>query len=279
MKKILILLLLIISSIFGNNLQKEHLFVVSGVINSSGSSQKIENFVNRLESNSGLKLKTLYVNSYTRLSEILRDNPNALAWTCGAPYVEDANKDKQQLVAVPLLNGSPTYSSFIITRKENNKKRLTDFKDQIFVYSDLRSNSGYLAPSMVLKENGFDMQNFFKVKVLAGNHERSIEAVYRGLANVAAVDEYVWLEAIKANPELLEKLHVIEKSGPFPFTPIVAGSGLSKESLKNVQDALINMKSDDLNMFKKDFSMDGFVLKENSFYKPIENMLNRLKEK
>jgi len=222
--------------VFSNLLAKEHLFVVSGVITNGGSDEKIEKFVDMIEKNTGYALRTMYVNSYERLSHVLRDNPDALGWTCGAPYVEDSEHDGQQLIAVPLLNNLPTYSSFIITRKDNNKKALVDFKDKIFEYSDLRSNSGYVAPSVILKDHGYDIGNFFRVKILAGNHERSIESVYRGLADVAAIDEYVWLEAIKANPKYSERLHVIEKSGPFPFTPVVAGADVEKKTIKRVQD-------------------------------------------
>jgi len=265
--------------VFSNLLAKEHLFVVSGVITNGGSDDKIEKFVDMIEKNTGYALRTMYVNSYERLSHVLRDNPDALGWTCGAPYVEDSEHDGQQLIAVPLLNNLPTYSSFIITRKDNNKKALVDFKDKIFAYSDLRSNSGYVAPSVILKDHGYDIGNFFRVKILAGNHERSIESVYRGLADVAAIDEYVWLEAIKANPKYSERLHVIEKSGPFPFTPVVAGADVEKKTIKRVQDFLTKMKENEFEEFKKDFHMDGFVIKEPSFFEPIKKMLESLKER
>jgi len=252
----------------------EHLFVVSGVIVNSDSSQKIENFIQMIEEKSDYSLKPFYVNSYMRLSEVLRQNPDALAWTCGAPYVEDSVKDGQQLVAVPLFNGVPTYSSFIVTRKSEKANKLVDFKGSVFAYSDARSNSGFVAPSALLKKEGFDMKDFFRVKVNTGTHEKSIESIYRGLVDVGAIDEYVWMDYIRTRPHLREKLHVIEKIGPFPFTPIVAGRDVEERVLKNVQKSLVNMNKEELDILKKDFLLDGFVLKRDTFFAPIkENML------
>jgi len=277
MRNMLVAFLLVFQiNSFAKSAVDEHLFVISGVVVNSGASKKIENFVQMIENKSGYKLKPFYVDSYARLSETLHNNPESIAWTCGAPFVEDSIYDKQQLVAVPLFNGVPKYSSFIIARKDDKRKKLIDFKNSTFAYSDRRSNSGYLAPSILLKNSGFDIIDFFRVKVLAGTHERSIESVYKGLADVAAIDEYVWVEYLKAKPYLLKALHVIEKTGPFPFTPIVAGSSVNKEVLQKIQDSLVNMSQAELKTFKTDFNMDGFVRKEKSFYDPIKKMLEQV---
>ncbi len=272
LKFLYVLFLLVgVSSLVAGELK--HLFVVSGVVVNSGSTKRVEDFVEMLEKKSAYKLKPFYVHSYEDLSQKLRDNPNALAWTCGAPYVEDSAKDGQQLVAVPLYKGTPTYKSLIVSRKDTNATSLLDFRGKIFTYSDSRSNSGYVAPAAELKKNGYNIKTFFSVEVNAGIHEKSINAIYRGLADVGAIDEYVWIEYTKTRPEIKEKLHIIERLGPFAFTPIVAGKGVSKETIQKVQKALVEMTPKELEMLKKNFNMDGFVVKDRSFYKNIqENM-------
>jgi len=274
MKRLCLGILFFYSVLFGSDMGKEHLFVISGVVVNSNSSQKIENFIQMIENKSGYKLKPFYVSSYTRLSEVLRQNPDALGWTCGAPYVEDSLKDGQQLIALPLFNGTPTYSSFIVTRRSEKANRLSDFKNRVFAYSDLRSNSGYVAPATILKRDGFDIKNFFRVSISAGSHEKSIEAINRGLADVGAIDEYVWVEYTRKRPHLKEKLHVIERVGPFPFTPIVAGKDVNKKTVSILQKTLVGMDKKELMTFKKEFSLDGFVVKDKAFFEPIKkNML------
>lgn len=272
---LLLLLLLFHKVIFAaQDTPKEHLFIVSGVIVNSESSKKIAHFINMIAQKSGYLLKPFYVDSYTRLSKVLRENPDALAWTCGVPYVEDSIKDQQQLIAVPLFNGVPTYSSFIVTRRDNSGKKLLDFKAKILAYSDHRSNSGYVAPSVLLKNGGEDMADFFKVKIHTGTHEKSIEAIYRGIADVGAIDEYVWVEYIKNKPDIAKKLHVIEKSGPFPFTPIVAAKGVPKEMVEKIRIALTNMTQAENLRFRNDFKLDGFVSKPPQFFNPIKDNMS-----
>ena len=253
---------------------QKHLFVVSGVVINSNSSKKIEHFIEMLEKKSAYPLEVRYVRSYEQLSKILHDNPTALAWTCGAPYVEDSMEDGQQLVAVPLYKNLPTYRSFIVSRKDDKAKELCDFQSKIFAYSDPRSNSGFVAPAAELKKNGYDINTFFSTKIDTGIHERSIEAIYRGVADVGAIDEYVWDEYTKMHPYIQERLHVIEKIGPFAFTPIVAGRGVNTLTIEKLQKALVEMSADELGQLKADFNMDGFVLKEQNFYDSIKkNML------
>ncbi|WP_198262807.1 phosphate/phosphite/phosphonate ABC transporter substrate-binding protein [sulfur-oxidizing endosymbiont of Gigantopelta aegis] len=255
---------------------KPHLFVISGVIVNSSNSKKIDDFVQMIARKSGYPLKPYFVDSYARLSQILRDKPDSLAWTCGAPFVEDNIKDQQQLIAVPLLNKLPTYSSYVVTKKSAKGTKLIDFKGKILAYSDLRSNSGFVAPSIVLKNNGADIEDFFRVKINAGTHEKSIDAIYRGIADVGAIDEYIWDNYTKDKPEILDRLHIIEKIGPFPFTPIVAGSQVNEETINNIKKALINMTANELKHFNEQFQMDGFVEKEDSFYQPIKEMMLKL---
>lgn len=270
---ICLIFLLFSSNIIAGSHQDKHLFIVSGVIVNKDNVKKIEHFLQTLEEKSGYPLKPFYVDDYSRLSQTLREHPNALAWTCGAPYVEDHIKDQQQLIAVPLFKKAPFYKSLIVTQKHNPGKSLSDFKGKIFVYSDPRSNSGYVAPSWLLKKNGIDINNFFHLKLHAGTHERSLEALYKGLANVGAIDEYIWFNYTKSKPEIAERLHVIDEIGPFPFTPIVAGSQVPKDVIKNIQDALVKLDGEGLKTLDKNFGLDGFVIKDDSFYQPIKEMM------
>ncbi|SFV68196.1 Periplasmic binding protein-related protein [hydrothermal vent metagenome] len=264
--------LFFLSSLYAK--ETKHLFVISGVVVNSGNSKKIENFIKMIADKSAYELKPYYVQSYEHLSQTLADYPDALAWTSGATYVEDAVTDGQQLIAVPLYKGVATYRSFIISRKDNPATSLLDFKDKIFTYSDPRSNSGYLIPASVLKKNAYDIDTFFSITINAGIHEKSIEAIYRGLADVAAIDEYVWIEYTRTHPHLKENLHVIEKIGPYAFTPIVAGKDVDQKTIQKLQEALIGMNKVELQTFKNDFNMDGFVVKDKTFFQSIKtNML------
>jgi len=250
-------------------------FVVSGVIINSGSADLIKRFSNYLSARAGYPLRVVYVNKYSELSRTLRDNPHAIGWTCGAPYVQDSESSGQQLVSVPLFNNKPTYHSLILSRKNRTEKTLADFKGGVLAYSDPRSNSGFLSPKYALHKQGIDMGKHFRLLINAGNHEGSIEALINGLADVAAIDEYVWVAYLKHHPEADKVLHELERMGPFPFTPIVTGNKVSTSNIKKLSSALLNMGNDTEGIkLLSEFNFDGFVNKKPDFFKPIKNMLD-----
>ncbi len=255
----------------------QHPFVVSGVIINSNNGNLIERFTRYLSTQSGYPLQVMYVNKYAELSRVLREDPKAVGWTCGAPFVEDNDTTGQQLVAVPLFNKKPTYHSLVLTRTDRTEKTLADFKDGVLAYSDPRSNSGFLAPRYALHKQAIDINKHFRLLLNTGSHEGSIKALLNELADVAAVDEYIWVAYLKDHPEAGKKLHEIERMGPFPFTPIVTGTEVNKDDIDKLTSVLLGM--DDNVEGKKllsEFHLDGFVEKTAAFYQPIKDMLNEV---
>ena len=254
-----------------------HPFVVSGVIINSHNADLIERFARYLSEKSGYPLQVVYVNKYAELSRVLREDPKAVGWTCGAPYVQDSKTNGQKLVAVPLFNKKPTYHSLVLARSDRTEKTLADFKDGVLAYSDSRSNSGYLAPRYVLHKQGIDINKHFRLLLNTGSHEGSIKALIHNLADVAAVDEYIWQAYLKEHPEAGEKLREIERMGPFPFTPIVSGVNVDDDEINQLSSALLGMDDNaEGQKLLSEFYLDGFVEKKPAFYQPIKNMLEEV---
>jgi len=252
-------------------------FVVSGVIIDSDNGNLIERFTHYLSTKSGYPLQVAYVNEYSDLSRALRNNPKAVGWTCGAPYVQDSESSGQQLVAVPLFNNKPLYHSLIMARRDRSEKTLADFSDGVMAYSDPRSNSGFLSPKYTLHKQGININKHFRLLLRTGNHEGSINAVIHSLADVAAVDEYVWVAYLKKHPEANQQLQIIERMGPFPFTPIVTGDEVSAGDIDKLSSTLLGMKNDSEGQkLLAEFHLDGFVKKTPDFYQPIKDMLKEV---
>lgn len=258
--------------------ESAHPFVISGVVINSGASKLLDRFVAHLSRESGYRMQPVFVSTYSELSTLLRNDPGAVGWTCGAPFVEDHIKDRQQLISVPLFNGKPLYYSLIMRAVGRPEQSLADFHDKVFAYSDPRSNSGFLAPSYLLEQQGIDIHKHFHLLLHAGNHERSIEALLNGLADVAAIDEYVWVEYLKVHPQASQSLQVIEHIGPYPFTPLVAGAAVSAQVVERLQASLRNMpESLRGKKLLRELGFDGFVEQPVSFYQPIKSMMEAMK--
>lgn len=252
-------------------------FVVSGVIINSDNAGLISRFVDYLSKKANYPMHVVYVKKYSELSRVLRNNPKAVGWTCGAPFVQDHKNNGQQLVSIPLFNKKPTYHSVILTQKNRTEKKLSDFKGGILAYSDPRSNSGFLSPKYALFEQGIIMQDHFRLLLNSGNHEGSISALIDGIADVAAVDEYVWDAYLKIYPKINQVLREVERMGPYPFTPIVTGQSVNEKTLRLLSESLLNMpKNEAGRKLLSEFNFDGFVTKSPQFYNPIRDMLKKV---
>lgn len=251
----------------------------SGVVLVQGDNPDLREFSKWLGAKANYPLKPAYADSYQVVSDRLREHKRYLAWTCGAPYVQDRVRDGQILVAVPLFQGKPTYHSVTITRRGRKEKDLADFAGQVLAYSDPRSNSGFVAPAFELKKEGFDINKHFRLLLHTGLHEASIEAVLAGLADVANVDEYVLVEYLKTHPEAKEKIKILKSYGPYPFTPIVAGSQTPPQVIARLRKALVGMADDPKGReILQKLGIDGFVVEPPKFFDPIAHMLETLKQ-
>lgn len=250
--------------------RQEYPLLVSGVV-SQDEIAVLNAFADYLSENAGYPLRIMAVASYTHLTQALQENPTALGWVCGLPYVQDRQSLNLQLVAVPLFNGKPTYESWVIARRGRPEKRLREFRGAVFGYSDIRSNSGYLAPQYALARSGIDINTFFSKQVWCRNHVGSIEAVMAGLVDVAAVDEYIYLQYRKTHPDVDKQVQILQRFGPFPFTPIVAGEGVPPEMVARLKKALQGMpQTEQGRRLLEQMGLDGFVEVEPEFYRPIE---------
>ena len=248
--------------------------VFTGVVLDQGNNPLLSSFTRWLSQQADYPLSPSYKDSYQSVTDYLQEHQQYLAWTCGAPFIQDHQKYAQQLIAVPLFHHSPTYHSLVITKTGRPEKSLLDFKGKVFAYSDIRSNSGFVVPSYILKKQGIEINKYFRLLIQTGLHEGSIDAVLNDLADVANVDEYIFVEYLKAHPEDKDRLTVLQRLGPYPFTPIVTGRDTSPTVIARIQQALVSMHKDiEGKRILDQLGLDGFVIKPVAFYQPIADML------
>ena len=69
--------------------QPQATMVLSGVILEQGNNKLSVRFATWLSKQADYPLAVKYAESYRNLSNTLREHPECLAWTCGAPFVEE----------------------------------------------------------------------------------------------------------------------------------------------------------------------------------------------
>ncbi|MFC6123139.1 phosphate/phosphite/phosphonate ABC transporter substrate-binding protein [Phytobacter sp. SCO41] len=174
-----------------------------------------------------------------------RSDALLLSQTCGFPLVTQL-PDVQTVgcfhYSAPGCDGFH-YRSLLVTREENTRPTLADFRGRVAACNSVDSQSGYNAlRKMVapLAEGGA----FFSSVVLSGSHRQSLVAIGQRRADIAAIDCVSWALLARHEPELLAGLVVIGSSPLAPGLPLITAKQTSAQSLLLLQEALFELVND-----------------------------------
>ncbi len=227
----------------------------------------------------GMPVELVLRKSYQEMNDMLEKGEVDAAFVCSVPYILGRDKFGLELLVVPQINGEPLYYSYVVVPKDSEARRFEDLRGKIYAFSDPLSNSGKLVPTYFLAKMGETPDSFFKGYIYTQSHYNSIEAVAVGFVDGASVDSYVWDLADATDPKFTKKTKIIEKFIPFPFTPFVIRKEIDPVLKERIRGAFLGMHSDVkgkeiLNKLR----IDKFVKVPDSFYNPVREMLNFVKD-
>jgi phosphonate transport system substrate-binding protein len=142
-------------------------------------------------------------------------------------------------LVVPLeSDGSSSYISVLVTRKDSGITTLDGMKGKSLAWADPNSTSGYLIPRSELRNSGVDINSFFSRTGFAGGHEQGVVAVLQkqydgcctwasGIGDESRGFSRGNLQAMVEKGMLnMADLNIIWKSRPIPNGPLVVRSAL-----------------------------------------------------
>jgi len=180
--------------------------------------------------------------NYFEANEAIRRGDADVAFICTGAYVR-ALRDGgyAELLAVPVVGGATTYHSVLLVGASSPWKRLEDLRGRSVAFVDPLSLTGRLYVAHRAREIGADEAAFFSNITYTGSHDRSIEAVARGLVAAAPVDELVLRAALVRSPDLGAAVRVLERSPPFGIPPVVVPRQLPAETKRALAGAFLEM--------------------------------------
>lgn len=179
--------------------------------------------------------------TYAEVNEMIKEKELDMAFVCSGPYVSGKREFGMEIIAVPLCHGEKVYYSYFITPKEGGVRSFDELRGKIFAFTDPLSNTGYMVPVYYLTRRNETPESFFSKTFFTHSHDRSIEAVARGLADGAAVDSLIY-DFMKLNKtELTEKTTVIEKSPPYGIPPVVVSPEMEPEMKKKLKRVFLSI--------------------------------------
>jgi phosphonate transport system substrate-binding protein len=224
------------------------------------SNECLRNYVQDLL---GVETKLFTPADYDGVIQGLLGGSLDMAWLGASAYAKAYLTDPEALDVVLVktnLDGSFTYHSIGLARKDSGITSLADMKGKKFGFGDPNSTSGYLIPSIEIpKETGASMENgaYFGEVVFTGGHEQTIVAVVNGDVDAGvtwADGQGAWEDGYNSgalrkavDAGLVDMNEVVEiwKSSPIPEGPIVLRRSLPEDVKVKLVDFMMGLHAKD----------------------------------
>ena len=212
--------------------------------------------------------------TYQEVNDMLGTGKLDAAILCSGPYVHARRQYGVELLAVPVVQGSPTYHSYIIVPTASPAASLLDLRGKRFAYTDPLSTSGRLYPAYALLQAGHRPATFFAKTFYTYSHDNSIEAVAEGVADGAAVDSLIYNYLKRIRPDLVARTRVVQESPPLGAQPVGVPRGLDPAVKRGLQTVFLGLHQDpEARPILQKLGVDRFIPGEDRLYDSIRRML------
>jgi len=212
--------------------------------------------------------------TYQEVNDMLGTGKLDAAILCSGTYVHAKRQYGVELLAVPVIHGSPTYRSYIIVPQSSTAASLEELHRKRFAFTDPLSTSGYLYPVYALVSKGRQPATFFTKTLFTYSHDNSIEAVAERVVDGAAVDSLIYDYLQASNPALVARTRIIHRSPPFGAQPVGVPKSLDPATKRALRDLFLGMDQDpEGRRILKQLGVDRFIPGEDRMYDSIRKML------
>lgn len=252
---------------------------VSAIISPRETFDSYRDLLGYLQQRLGIPTELVQRETYQEVNELIGQRKLEVAFICTGAYVEGREAQNMELLVAPEVKGEPVYYSYIITEARANIQNLEGLRGKRFAFTDPLSNTGYLAPRYLLQQKNETPGLFFQKTIFTHSHDRSIEAVAKGLVDGAAVDSLVYDALAESNPQLIAQLRIVDKSPPFGIPPVVVPRELPYARKEQLRSLLLAMHEDpEGKEILGRLKIDRFVRVDDSLYDRVREMLARVRD-
>jgi phosphonate transport system substrate-binding protein len=228
----------------------------------------------------GIRMRTLEDVPWQERERHLYRGEAHLGVVCGLQYVrcvERVERPGVELLAAPVMRGvryenRPIYFSDVVVRREHPAQSLGDLRDASWAYNEPTSHSGFGITRYVLAARG-ERGVFFSRVVESGAHERSLSLLLEDEVDATAIDSTVLEQQFRLQPDLVDRIRVVETLGPSPIPPLVVTRTLPASLRAALERALLEMHLDSVGVAVLGAgAMQQFVRVTDANYDPIRHM-------
>jgi phosphonate transport system substrate-binding protein len=226
-----------------------------------------------LARSTGCDIELVQRRTYQEITSLLVSQQLDAAWICGYPFI--AFREQLALVSVPVWQGKPLYSSYLIAAAERDVDSIAALEGDVHAFSDPDSNSGYLVTRAALAQIRRRPEEFFRRTFFTWGHRNVVRAVGSGLAASGSVDGYVYDVLAEAEPSLVRKTRVVRRSELMGFPPIACSrEKIARAETHSLRRALLSMPDDEVGReILQLLQLDGFVVGTEGLFDSVAEKL------
>lgn len=226
-----------------------------------------------LASQLGRPVQLRTVDSWEGLAKSLANGETDMALMGPWGYVLAHHEAGAQVVSTILYDGKPEYHAIIVTHPKSGIQTLADLKGRTFAFGDKGSTSGYLIPRHHFMTSGINPDTYF-AKVLYTKHQAIETQVTQGVLDAGADYDRNRNAMIEQGLIKAEQSRIIWTSAPLPNDAFAVSKALAadKAFVTRLQAALSGVGAalaSQPQLLPAHYT--GFVVRDNSFYKPIRD--------
>lgn len=185
----------------------------------------------------GRPVQLILRRTFSEVNDLVRSRQAEIAQLCGRGFLQGRTDFGLRALAVPLIKGSKSHSSYVIVSAESEIGSSAELEGKSFAFAD-----PLCAPVPLTAEFGaWRSKAFFKRKLTVASHDGAIRAVAERQVDGALVDGlvYAWLKS--ADPRRIEKTKIIMETAPYLNPPVAAHPGIDPALRKTLSKAFLNL--------------------------------------
>ena len=180
----------------------------------------------------------------------------------------------QEAEIIPLvrrvIKGSGLYRSYLITHKDSGINSYNDIKNKTIFFQDPCSTTGYLLPRIMFKEHDISISNDINEFIFVGTHDSILLSVLNRSADIGTIASYVY---DFADPDIRNKIVVLDKSEPVPLGPFVVRKDLDTELTEKIKNIMLTLdRTEEGRVALRTAGLTGFEEAEDSDYDIIRQI-------
>lgn len=242
----------------------------------------------------GVDVEIFTASDYAGIVQALAGGHIHLGRMGGAAYAAaylDTKGDIEPLVMNVEPDGGKGYYSVLIVRSDSPYKKLDDLKGKTLAWADPNSTSGFLVPSVALRDAGIDPSKFFGRTLFAGGHEPGVVGVLKKNFDAA----FTWTSPGHKSGQLrimmdrnmlnLDDIRIIWKSPIIPNPIWAVPTSIPADMRKDLEKVFLDMARDNMDMAEAAAwgKTSGFITATHDMYATIvkvaeEKRKNRRKQ-